>query len=252
MQFVDHIFMILLLVVQPVHGVFEARSHDALEKAGGSVNRIRFYRETMLVEWVFLAALLAAWMILDRPIAGLGFSTTIGPGFWVGFAFVTLLTGHLLYAWRWVTKATPAKKVEQAKLLGEIDRYLPHTGRELRSFFGVSITAGIVEEIVYRGFVLWYLTHIMPLWLAVSVSSVLFGLAHSYQGRDALLRVTLIGLGFGTLYVVTGSIWLPIIAHISIDVLQGRTLHEILRTDDEPGPQPTSQPANQQPGKAST
>jgi len=245
MLFVDHIFMILLLVVQPLYGVFEARRHDALEIAGRPLNRIRYFRETMLVEWAFLAALLAAWMMLNRPLAGLGFSTSIGPGFWVGIVIVALLTGHLVYAWRWATRASQAEKDEQAKLLGKMVRYLPHTRRELRSFFGVSVTAGIVEEIVYRGFMFWYLAHVMPLWLAVGVSSVVFGLAHSYQGMNGVLRVTLIGLGFGALYVGTGSIWLPIVAHILIDALQGTALHEILRADDDDPEFQSNQPTNQ-------
>src|SRR6056297_1291956 len=97
MIFVDHILMALLLVAHPLHGVYEARRHDALEEAGKPMDRIRFYRETILVEWGFLAALLGAWVIMERPIAGLGFSASIGPGFWVGAAIVALLNAQLLY-----------------------------------------------------------------------------------------------------------------------------------------------------------
>jgi membrane protease YdiL (CAAX protease family) len=108
---------------------------------------------------------------------------------------------------------------------------VPHTRQELRSFMGVSITAGIVEEIVYRGFVLWYLGLYMPLWLAIVVSSLAFGLAHSYQGPSGALRCGLVGLVFGIFYVMTGSIWLPIIGHVLLDALQGLTTREILRED---------------------
>ncbi len=116
---------------------------------------------------------------------------------------------------------------------------LPHTRRDLRHFIGVSLTAGIVEEIVYRGFVLWYLGLFMPLWAAVVVSSVAFGLGHSYQGAMGALRCGLIGLAFAVFYVVTGSIWLPIIAHAILDILQGMSIVEILRKDRGTGePQP--------------
>ena len=111
--------------------------------------------------------------------------------------------------------------------------FLPHTNRELRSFYGVSITAGIVEEIVYRGFVLWYLALVMPLWAAVVVSSVAFGLGHSYQGTSGVARVTAVGLAFGVFYVFTGSIWLPILAHAIVDVLQGAAISEVLRENEE-------------------
>jgi hypothetical protein len=40
-----------------------------------------------------------------------------------------------------------------------------------------------VGEIIYRGFVTWYLGSFMPLWAAVIVSPVFFGLGHRYPGR---------------------------------------------------------------------
>ena len=49
-----------------------------------------------------------------------------------------------------------------------------------------------------------------------------------------MIRVALIGLAFGALFVFSGSIWLPIVAHILVDVLQGRQLREIYRDVDEP------------------
>lgn len=231
MQLVDHIFILLLFVVQPINGVFEARYYEAREKAGKPLNRVRFYQLTAVVEWVFLAVLIAAWLTYSRPIADLGFAAPGGPGFWIGAALLVLLTGYLLYTWQYAKRASATEKAKQVESFGKVVKYLPHTSRELRSFFGVSITAGIVEEIVYRGFVLWYLAQVMPLWLAVVVSSLAFGLGHSYQGVNGALRSGLIGLAFGIFYVVTGSIWLPIVAHALIDVLQGAAIREILRAD---------------------
>jgi hypothetical protein len=121
------------------------------------------------------------------------------------------------------------ERAKQVQSLGKLVHVLPHTRRDLRHFIGVSITAGIVEEIVYRGFVLWYLGLFMPLWAAVVVSSVAFGLGHSYQGAMGGLRCGLIGLAFAVFYIVTGSIWLPIIGHATLDILQGLSIHEILR-----------------------
>ena len=233
MQLVDHIFILLLFVVQPVYGVFESRRYDARAKAGWPVDRIRFYRQTALLEWTFLAVLLAAWFTFGRPIANLGFVPPGDPGFWGGAVLLVLLTGYLLYSWRWAKRASATDKAKQVESIGKVVQFLPHTIRELRSFVGVSITAGVVEEIVYRGFVLWYLAQFMPLWVAVAVSSVAFGLAHGYQGANGALRCGLLGLAFGIFYVVTGSIWLPIVAHALLDVLQGATIYEILRKDDD-------------------
>ena len=231
MQFVDHIFILLLFVVQPIHGVFETRRHRALEKAGQPFNRVRFYRQTAVVEWAFLAVLFAAWLIYSRPISDLGFTMPGGPGFWIGVVLVVLMSGYFLYYWQWAKQASDTEKAKQVQTFAEVVMFIPHTIRELRNFYGISITAGIVEEIVFRGFVLWYLAQLMPVWAAVIVSSTAFGLAHSYQGKKGAVSAGTVGLGFGVLYVVSGSIWLPIVAHILLDVLQGAALQEILRRD---------------------
>lgn len=238
MQLVDQIFIALLFVVQPVYGYFENRRYEAMEKAGKPLDRIRFYRLTSLLEWAFLIALAAAWIVYRRPWADLGFVIPGGPGVWGGAAVLLLMTGLLLYSWHAATAASEKERAKQREGLGRLAKYLPRTAPELRSFFGVSVTAGIVEEIVYRGFVIWYLGHFMPLWAAVILSSIAFGLAHGYQGVTGVLRVSLIGLAFGTYYVVTGSIWLPILAHVLLDALQGAAVHEIYRRgDDVPEPE---------------
>lgn len=229
MHLVDHILVLLLFVVQPVYGVYEARRYTALEKAGRPMDRVGFYRSTALIQWVFLAVLVTAWITLGRSFEDLGFVSPGGPGFWTGATLVVGLIGFLLYAWRAAKRASESEKARQLEGLQEVRKFLPQTARELHNFFGVSITAGIVEEIVYRGFVLWYLMHLMPLWVAVIVASVIFGLGHSYQGISGASRAGLVGLVFGILYVGTGSIWLPIIAHMLLDVFQGGTIYELLR-----------------------
>mgnify|MGYP001091053060 CR=1 FL=1 len=142
---------------------------------------------------------------------------------------IVVLTGLLLISWQRIKRASDEVKAKHADSLGTLVHYLPYTRRDLHYFYGVLITAGIVEEIVYRGFVLWYLVMFMPLWVAMAVSSIAFGLGHSYQGAGGAIRVALLGLFFAIFYVLTGSIFLPIIAHIVLDVLQGAAILEILR-----------------------
>jgi membrane protease YdiL (CAAX protease family) len=230
---VDHLFILLLFIVLPVYGVFETRRYEARESAGEPFDRIRFYRHTAIMEWTFFAALAIAWIALGRPIADLGFTVPDGVGFVGGAAVFVLAVAYLVYAWRSAKQANASEKARQLDTIAEFAKFVPQSSRELRSFVGVSITAGIVEEIVYRGFVIWYLSLLMPLWPAVAVSSVAFGLAHSYQGLTGTVRTGLVGLAFGVFYVVTGSIWLPIIGHVLLDVLQGLAIRELYRGADD-------------------
>ena len=245
MNLVDHIFVLLLFVVQPIHGYYEGRRYSALARAGKTMDRIRFYRHTTVLEWIFLAVLAAAWFGLGRPVADLGFVAPGGIGFWIGIALLVLMTAALLYSWRKTRNAGDVEKTQQAGYLGDIAIYVPQTADELRSFVGVSITAGVVEEVVYRGFVLWYLAQFMPLWAAVIVSSVAFGFGHAYQGANGAVRAGLVGLAFAVFYVGTGSIWLPIIAHALLDILQGATLFELFNKRNDDGARAESAPCKQ-------
>ncbi len=105
---------------------------------------------------------------------------------------------------------------------------LPHRRDELRRFYWLSLTAGVVEEVLWRGYLIWYFSLVMPLWVAVVVSSVLFGLGHAYQGIKNVPSVVLLGAVFAWLYVSTGSLLLAVVFHALFDALQGRFLYEVV------------------------
>jgi len=72
----------------------------------------------------------------------------------------------------------------------------------------------------------------MPLWAAALVSTVGFGLAHAYQGLSQLPKITLVGGVFAGLYLLSGSIWLPMLLHAAVDILQGRLAYEAIHRTD--------------------
>jgi membrane protease YdiL (CAAX protease family) len=61
----------------------------------------------------------------------------------------------------------------------------------------------------------------LPLWTTVVVSSLLFGIAHLYQGRSGLLGTTLLGLIFGIARVGFGSLTPVMVWHAAVDVVAG-------------------------------
>jgi membrane protease YdiL (CAAX protease family) len=99
---------------------------------------------------------------------------------------------------------------------------LPHSKSELIVFLGLAVTAGLCEEFLYRGFaMLVFLRMDWPNWLVVLASAALFGLAHLYQGRGGLIGTMLLGLVFGMLRIVTGSLLAPIFCHMAVDIAAG-------------------------------
>jgi membrane protease YdiL (CAAX protease family) len=115
------------------------------------------------------------------------------------------------------------KRIEQqvkslVKLAGPV---LPRTATERRWFVALSFSAGIGEELLCRGFLFFYLGFyfkgLEPAWI-VAISSVIFGMAHAYQGLRGVFLTTMVGAFLGTLYVVTSMLWVPMAVHTMIDL----------------------------------
>jgi hypothetical protein len=93
----------------------------------------------------------------------------------------------------------------------------------------LALTAGIGEELLFRGWLQNWLIRIaetstagLPEWgcacFGWMVSSVAFGLAHPIS-RTYVLLAALIGLVLGALYLLTGSLLSSILAHAVYDAI---------------------------------
>jgi hypothetical protein len=102
------------------------------------------------------------------------------------------------------------------KMRGRGGALLPESPRELRWFTAISLGSGVAEELLYRGFLFDYFFTLMPSLGAVGlvlVTSAVFGGAHLYQGWRGIVMTAVAGLVMGTLYVLTGTLFVPMIVH---------------------------------------
>lgn len=75
---------------------------------------------------------------------------------------------------------------------------LPHTPLEFVWWFGLSLTAGICEELIFRG----YLLQQISAWtgrpmLGVMLSALIFGSVHLYEGAAAILPLSALAVVYG-------------------------------------------------------
>lgn len=232
MQLIDLIFLILLFVAQPVNGALGYRYLLAQIYRGEIPDRVGFYRETLYLQWGALLVLGWVWHELDRPLDEVGFTWPTAIGWWIGSSVVVFGSGVLIYSLIRVRLMSSRQRQIQRDAAGSVIHLLPASRKELQYGYALSATAGIVEEIIYRGYVLWCLGHVMPLWAAAIVSSIGFGLGHAYQGIGGVIKTGLAGLFFAGFYLLTGSLLFPIIAHFLLDALQMRMVYE-LQSEDE-------------------
>jgi membrane protease YdiL (CAAX protease family) len=209
------IAVILIIYLMQVGFPRSARQRSA------SRTFLRFYLHRILASWVLLS--IACIIILHDgiPLSSIGLRL---PNPWwptllacigVGILFSLLLVMHL----RTMNDELLAATEEKRRLA------LPRTSSERLGWVGVSINAGIWEEIVFRGFLPWYIVHHLtffgfsvPFVWAVIFSLILFSLAHLYQGWGGVLGVGFVGITLTLFYTLTGNLLASILWHILFDV----------------------------------
>jgi hypothetical protein len=162
--------------------------------------------------------------------------------FAAALALAVMSAGGLWSYYRWQLR-DDARRRSLRELADQVAPFLPRTRKAMRSFDALAVTAGTCEEILYRGYFIWYAsqflgTGIRGLGLAVLVTSTVFALGHLYQGRRGILMVLSSGLVHGALYVLAGSLWIPMALHAAIDLMGGRVS---LKLHPEGDPTPPEQ-----------
>jgi membrane protease YdiL (CAAX protease family) len=111
------------------------------------------------------------------------------------------------------------ESIDEAPAVGDIRALLPRTRGELRYGAALSLNAGIFEELLFRLGLPALVFAVTGNALAAFVgATLLFGLLHLYQGTFGIVFSTVLGVVFVLLYLVTGSILVPIVLHVLIDL----------------------------------
>ena len=112
-----------------------------------------------------------------------------------------------------------AHKQDDLTSVGDIQALIPRTVAEVRLGALLSVNAGVVEELVFRlALPAVIFGAFGNAWLALALSVLVFGALHVYQGAVGMVVTMLIGAFLMMLYVATGSIVVPIVVHVLIDL----------------------------------
>jgi membrane protease YdiL (CAAX protease family) len=225
---VDWLLFVLVVLGLAVRAWFGMRTLRGLEDARAGSMRPRLWARAILTQWSMVAVLLAWWIVARRHPADLGLA--LRPTWGLGGVLVgTGLITFVLRSQRRQVETDDDLAGRVRRRLGGVTRLLPHSREEWPGFASLAITAGICEEILFRGFVTWHLSHLFTVyWAAALVQAVLFGLAHSYQGPKGVLATGLAGLFFTAIVAVTGSLWAAMLLHAMVDLHSGALAWRVL------------------------
>lgn len=147
----------------------------------------------------------------------IGFDVPLSRTGAMGLGFAILLLGGLSLAGNIIEhRYTPEARAENERKLLDSSFPWPRTGVEALIFaLGMSImTAG--WEILYRGFILLLLTPRTGLSVAITVSSLAYGIAHGYKSPKQLIVSIVSAFAFTVAYALTHSLWWLIVIHAGL------------------------------------
>jgi membrane protease YdiL (CAAX protease family) len=191
--------------------------------------RAREYYWTMALQWGLAGAVFARLALGHLPASTIGLNLPRGPVGWAGTAVALALVGWLLRMQSRTATGSERGRAAISRELSKIAWMLPREKREFAAFSALSMTAGVCEEVLFRGHLLAFLDSLVGPLVGTALAVVVFGVAHAYQGVKGIVRTALIGLFMALVYRATGSLLAPIVAHALIDWSSGRMIERALQ-----------------------
>ena len=137
----------------------------------------------------------------------------LAAAFWLAASIVLTALGILF---RIAHLSTPEKTIVQLA---------PQNMLQLMLWIVLSISAGICEELVFRGYLLQQFASAgQQIYLGVFFSSLIFGVAHGYEGARGMIAITIYGALFCLLAMRRGSLRTGMMAHAWHDIFSGIAL----------------------------
>jgi len=234
---------ILVAIVYPLLGLRRYRKLELLPDPLPAGMRTKFYRNIIVSQWTLVG--LAALVLYTGRTGARGQLAILGQTFGrdlsltLGVAAILVVSFAVLSSitLRQLRRATADQLPSHARRAGRI---LPRTRAERLWFVGVALTAGICEEILYRGYLPWFVWGLTgSLTLAFGLATLAFALGHAYQGRGGVIVTGVLGVFLSAVVVLTRSLVPGQILHVLVDLVNGIALGATMaRLDAEPEPAP--------------
>lgn len=212
---------------------FSYASATAEHATGGKYGRIPQYVMTMGWEWLLFGYV--AWGIRKsgvrvRDLIGGRWArveeflldVAIAFGFWIVAMIVLSAIGYSMGLSGSATKLDEVKK--------QLGFLVPKTALELWLWAALSMTAGICEEFIFRGYLQRQFTALCSnAWAGIVIAGIFFGGGHGYEGVKRMLLIAIYGMMFGVLAHMRRSLRPGMLAHAMHDGFTGLMLRALLK-----------------------
>ncbi|MFA6770308.1 MAG: CPBP family intramembrane glutamic endopeptidase [Bacteroidales bacterium] len=216
-----------MAVVYPITGYIQTK-HFKKAPAKIRSNKVEWYKKSMLWSWLPSLVIVPAVIISGHSLKELGFvlpsaqiNNISSIFFYIALSLSALYFAYNIYCMASFRISESVRSHHAQKTPQFIRSILPTTNKERQMWAMLSITAGITEEILYRGylfFAIFLLFGEVTLYIPIGLSSLLFAIGHIYQGKE-VIKPALAGLFLCLIFYFTGSLYVVIILHIFQDLV---------------------------------
>ena len=205
----------VLLLAQVALAIRAAAHAKQMQAAAGS-SHVGMYVKTILMEWLLFAFVVAGVWLAGSPLTTVlgqrwksarDFFRDVGIG--IGFIFLQQIVLSVLSA-----------HLHDANNDRAVHFLLPNGPLEMGAWIALSLSAGICEEAVFRGYLQQQFaafTKNVP--AGIVLSAAMFGFAHSYQGFGRAVVIGLDGAMLGGLVYWCRSVRPGMIGHAFKDAV---------------------------------
>ena len=202
---------------------------DLINEKYKSKNKNVEYIKVAFFLWVPTFLLVYLFIKEELSIVNLGF---IIKSDWQNILVTSFLFVAIIYLVLLIRTIQSSEEL-RAEIGNKFESYkdiLPVTKKEVLIFSLIlSVSAGICEELIFRAYLFNFLGSHIGMVAAILLSSIIFGFWHIYLGWQEVIRTSIMGAILCAIYIFTGSIILPILVHIFIDVYSGLMCYFAMR-----------------------
>jgi membrane protease YdiL (CAAX protease family) len=197
------------------------RSNRKLAAAGQYPPRKKFFVSTLLQQIVCVVVSIVVarreWIDVFAPKALSAGDSALG----------VLALAMLVAAMAKLWKRNVERRLPKVELFG------PRDALERTLWIGISIAAGVGEEITYRGVMFTLLFRLTgETYLATLVAAVVFAASHLLQGWKSALVIFFFALVFQGLVLATGTLYVAMAVHCAYDVTAGMVYGSLCKKRD--------------------
>lgn len=221
----DHLYFLVIAVVIPIMSVMSGNAIDELEDEDLAVingDKKHLYYSNGLLLWIGALLVTTSWVLTPKSFTLLGIAwPKIDNRIWMYSAILLAI-----YAIDTAVNVYHHYKNTEEEDEKGMEVVLPHTWMEYLHFCFLAVSAGVCEEIVYRGFLINYFKEVLPtspyaLQLAILIPAVLFSLAHLYQGWFNVIKIFSISILFSNIFIYSESLLIVVLIHVLVDLISG-------------------------------